>query len=173
MKGFLKINIMFSLLTIGTYSYGADRCPDIYDYKSWNNGCYGEFTYDEGNVYKGEFVNGEPHGKGSSLMVNGDGYEGQWQNGMPNGNGTYTSDNGTRRYEGKFLDGKPHGKGIMISKEGSVYRGEFSYGNPINDGSYTRITVDSKNIASFRYGSGSSTKKTIKGRWDSNKFITD
>jgi hypothetical protein len=172
MKDFLKINIMFFTLVIGSYSYGADKCPDAYDYKTWDGGCYGEFTYNEGNTYKGKFVNGEPHGEGSSLMPNGDGYKGQWQNGLPNGTGIYISDNGNRRYEGKFLDGKPHGKGVMISKEGSTYKGEFSNGIPVNSGVYTRIT-DKKDASPMRYGSGSSSNKTIKGHWENNKFIID
>ena len=169
-KNLFYLAFLTSALNI---SYAESKCPGQYNHKTWTNGCYGEYKYDEGNTYKGQFENGEPHGNGSSLMPNGDGYNGSWSKGLPNGNGSYISDNGKTKYIGMFLNGKPHGKGTMINQQGSVYEGNFANGNPIGAGSYKRIVQKSDSISSMRYGSGSSKSKFIKGKWVNNEFIVD
>ena len=154
-------------------SHADTKCPGQYSHKTWTDGCYGEYKYDEGNTYKGQFHNGEPHGTGSSLMPNGDGNSGNWSKGLPNGAGTYLSDNGKTKYIGEFLNGKPHGKGSMISKEGSVYEGHFANGDPIGEGSYKRITQKGESISSMRYGSGTAKKEFAKGKWINDEFVID
>ena len=166
----LSLTFLVSALNI---SYADSKCPGQYNHKTWTNGCYGEYKYDEGNTYKGQFQKGEPHGKGSSLMPNGDGYEGNWSKGLPNGNGNYVSDNGKTKYTGSFLNGKPHGKGTMINQKGSVYQGQFANGDPVGQGSYKRIVEKDESISSMRYGSGSSKSKFMKGRWNNGEFVID
>ena len=47
----------------------------------------GEYTYQDGSKYIGEFKNGQPHGKGTCLYANGDRYEGGWSDHAPHGEG--------------------------------------------------------------------------------------
>ena len=42
---------------------------------------HGTFTYKNGNVYVGEWVNFQRHGKGKLTFANGNKQEGRWENG--------------------------------------------------------------------------------------------
>ncbi|HEX5626159.1 MAG TPA: caspase family protein, partial [Saprospiraceae bacterium] len=48
----------------------------------------GVLTYGDGSRYVGEFVDGEPFGRGSCYYSNGDRYQGRWENHAPQGEGT-------------------------------------------------------------------------------------
>jgi hypothetical protein len=61
-------------------------------------------TYENGDKYVGEFVNGKIHGKGIYTYANGDKYEGVFVNGKFTSKGTFTCSNGnqfTGNLEGK------------------------------------------------------------------------
>jgi hypothetical protein len=61
-------------------------------------------TYENGDKYVGEFVDGKIHGKGIYTYENGDKYEGVFVNGKFTGKGTFTCSNGnqfTENLEGK------------------------------------------------------------------------
>ena len=49
----------------------------------------GKKTYDNGETYEGDFVNGVRHGQGTYTWANGTVYIGEFVNGNPSGNGTY------------------------------------------------------------------------------------
>lgn len=70
---------------------------------------YHEVTYEDGSTYKGEFKNGNPHGKG--VM--------EW----PNGKNGYVS-----KYEGQFANGNFNGIGNAIFFGGSTYNGSWING---------------------------------------------
>ena len=55
--------------------------------------------------------------KGILKKKNGDIYEGEWKNGEFNGKGIYKYNNGNK-YEGEFKDGNKDGKGIFTNKNG-------------------------------------------------------
>ena len=67
----------------------------------------GKYTYRDGSIYIGSFVNGQPRGEGICYYANGDRYEGQWQNHAP------------------------HGPGIMYFKSGRVISAIWSRGRVI------------------------------------------
>lgn len=48
----------------------------------------GYFTYGDGSVYEGDFINGEGQGQGICTYANGDKYIGGWKNHAPHGKGT-------------------------------------------------------------------------------------
>ncbi len=61
---------------------------------SWMNGCY-----------KGQLLNGEPHGYGKLTTPTGNGYDGNWKNGLPDGYGIYSSEHSKNGF--LLQDGKP------------------------------------------------------------------
>ncbi len=70
----------------------------------------GRYTYQNGSMYEGEFLNGMPHGQGVCYYVNGDKYTGDWVRHQPNGKGAMVYANGDRLdgmwNEGEFVRGK-------------------------------------------------------------------
>ena len=67
---------------------------------------YGEtITYDNGDKYDGDVVNGLPHGQGTYTRADGDKYVGEWRDDLPNGQGTFTYADGSVK-EGIFKDGE-------------------------------------------------------------------
>ena len=70
--------------------------------------------YANGDVYEGEFLNDQRHGKGIFKDNNGD------------------------VYEGDFLNDKIQGKGVYTYKEGDVYEGDF-INNCFDENFYTFI----------------------------------
>ncbi|MFP4511203.1 MAG: NlpC/P60 family protein, partial [Spirochaetaceae bacterium] len=78
-------------------------------------------------TYTGELVDGEPHGRGSMIMRNGDRYAGQFVSGLFEGQGVYVWQNGDR-YEGQFRAGEMHGQGRFTRSGGSVTTGEWDMG---------------------------------------------
>ena len=62
---------------------------------------YGQYYWENGSNYRGQFLSGMRHGRGVWQMINGDSYEGQYMNDKKNGNGTYVWKNGSK-YVGNF-----------------------------------------------------------------------
>ena len=58
-----------------------------------------------GDVYEGEFKNGQQHGKGKYTYINGAEYKGMWAKGKQHGKGTYTTSKGEEKH-GEWQDGK-------------------------------------------------------------------
>jgi hypothetical protein len=118
---------------------------------------YGKRTYPDGGTYKGDFLNGLRHGKGTMTDQKGNIYEGNFVHGkmhglieiksnsgallfngtyvhgvMRKGNQYYSHDQKDNRdsYTGDFKNRKPHGHGTLKYKDGSIYTGNFSNGLP-------------------------------------------
>jgi hypothetical protein len=64
----------------------------------------GTYTWANGDIYVGDWVNGLITGQGTYTWANGDIYVGDWVNGLITGQGTYTRVNGAI-IEGIFVDG--------------------------------------------------------------------
>lgn len=69
---------------------------------------YREVNFKDGGSYRGEWVNGVPHGFGTSTDPSGAEYIGSFFEGIPHGRGSHTWPNG-QRYEGEYQHGKQHG----------------------------------------------------------------
>ena len=80
-------------------------------------------TFDNGDIYEGEFKDGEKHGKGK-MTKNGETIkEGEWNMGtfyhgkIKYGPGFF--------YEGGFQNGLPHGKGKLTNPDGTFEEGMY------------------------------------------------
>ena len=69
----------------------------------------GTFTYSDGTIYKGQFMNGQPEGESNVNYSNGDRYVGGWK------------------------EHAPHGKGVMYYKSGRVLGAVWNLGRPISE----------------------------------------
>ena len=81
----------------------------------------------DGGRYYGQLRSGIPHGKGRYEARGGEVYEGEFRNGEMVGQGSFSRPDGTR-YSGEFARWKPHGKGRLVEAGGAVYEGEFKDG---------------------------------------------
>mmetsp|Transcript_4416 Transcript_4416/g.4231 ORF Transcript_4416/g.4231 Transcript_4416/m.4231 type:complete len:267 (-) Transcript_4416:665-1465(-) len=90
------------------------------------------------SIYRGEWANGTPHGKGTRYYTDGSIYIGYWQNGQSNGKGLFINSDG-EWYEGMWKDSKFNGFGKHLSQEGQYYEGIFE-ANFIQNGS--EVTFD-------------------------------
>ena len=100
----------------------------------------GRLSYTNGSIYEGEIENGiapngaRPNGKGKLVYKGLDVYEGDFVNGELHGKGKYTwtdSDyepDSPREYEGDFAHGKQHGKGKRAWSDGFVKEGNWKNG---------------------------------------------
>eukprot|EP00984_Skeletonema_dohrnii_P016927 scaffold7611_cov79-Skeletonema_dohrnii-CCMP3373.AAC.2 len=106
----------------------------------------GTITYDNGDLYKGEFQDTEPHGVGKMTYKDGRVCEGTWKSGKivyegelvdgkPHGRGKEIHSNGDV-YEGEWKNGLRQGKGVFKKANGYVYEGEFKDGRPNGKGTY-------------------------------------
>mmetsp|Transcript_13152 Transcript_13152/g.29220 ORF Transcript_13152/g.29220 Transcript_13152/m.29220 type:complete len:273 (-) Transcript_13152:191-1009(-) len=84
----------------------------------------GTFTYYNGDVYSGQWLEGKKHGQGTYLYA-GDKtrMEGRWENGKM-AHGKWIFPNG-RYYVGQFRYNKPFGKGTWCFPNGNQVSGEY------------------------------------------------
>ena len=101
-------------------------------------------TFDNGDVYEGDFVNGNFHGKGKYTYADGTFYEGDFVNDKFHGKGKYTAPDG-KIFEGDWKDGVFIGSSAPSSKpvkgkktfdDGSVYEGDLVNGKMHGKGKY-------------------------------------
>lgn len=86
----------------------------------------GKFYYKNGDVYDGEWKDGQRHGKGK--MIYSDGYYvGEWKNGVREGKGKDVFANGYY-YEGDFSCDMWHGLGKESFPDGVTFEGEYRFG---------------------------------------------
>ncbi|CAF1169266.1 unnamed protein product [Didymodactylos carnosus] len=92
----------------------------------------GRHEYANGDVYEGNFDNGEHHGYGVHLRKDGTRYEGQWKDGQREGTGTLIWGSGTKwpgdKYVSSFANGEMHGQGRHEYANGDVYEGNYVEG---------------------------------------------
>lgn len=109
----------------------------------------------DGNVYEGDFVNGEFHGQGKYYFVEtGKTYEGQFVNNQMSGKGKMTWPDQSR-YEGDFKNGKAEGNGVEFLTNGDKYTGQFKN--------------DLKHGAGIYYNTNDQTKR--QGEWQNGKRV--
>eukprot|EP00400_MALV-I_sp_L67-5_P000355 gene355-709_t len=114
---------------------------------------YTHQQFEDGSLFKGQFMHGNRQGEGKMEWSNGDSYDGHWYKSCLDGNGTlryhdksvyrgqwamnkrsgygvYTFSDG-RQYEGEWVKDQPHGKGHVYFPNGSVVTAEFAKGEPV------------------------------------------
>ncbi len=103
------------------------------------------YVWENGDTYKGEFVEGLFHGQGNIVYYDGSSYVGEWKGGKQNGKGTYTfSDESS--YVGEWKDGKRNGKGTYTYKNGTSWTGEWENNEQIKGYSNTENYYNPKDI---------------------------
>ena len=109
----------------------------------------------------------KPHGNGTMTWNNGDVYEGQWRYGKRSGFGTMKWDNGDEyEYIGRWKNGKRSGTGIMKWKNGDQYIGSWKDGKRSGLGTlYWRADGTS------HYGFWEDDKRHGKGRTTNTKGV--
>ena len=104
-----------------------------WSWESFDENCVGDchngkgiYTWDDGDVYDGEWKDGMRNGYGIKLVAGtAERYEGQFKNDAKHGRGTYTYESGNK-YEGDWLDDQKSGQGVMTRPDGSViFDGEW------------------------------------------------
>lgn len=85
-------------------------------------------TFDNGKItYHGYVQANKMNGQGKVTFENGDVYEGNFSNGFFDGKGKFTAKDGWT-YVGQFKKGQAEGKGKLTTKTKTVYEGQFKQG---------------------------------------------
>ena len=78
----------------------------------------GRYTWDNGDIYEGQFLNGLMHGEGVYLYAKtGNKYQGQWFKGKKHGQGIFWNQKRREVYEGSWKDGARCGYGTMTNEK--------------------------------------------------------
>ena len=103
-------------------------------------------TYDNGDVYDGEFVAGLRQGQGVYAYVVGHKYDGTWLCDARHGVGMFTyareakdtqSAGWAGTYDGQWSDGEKHGRGWFLFLNGDKYEGQWYRGAQHGFGIYS------------------------------------
>lgn len=87
--------------------------------------------WDNGSIYRGEWIDNVRHGKGVFSWADGAKYEGDFNMGIRSGNGTFYYKSG-EKYIGEFKDGVRHGQGVLYDRDNNVsYNGQWKNDKPI------------------------------------------
>ena len=96
----------------------------------------GTMQYKSGNVYKGTWAMGAPHGEGQMLWHSrNELYVGEWQFGLQHGKGEHawfmevqsgTSFQTLNKYNGEWHEGKRSGHGVFEYADGARYEGQWA-----------------------------------------------
>ena len=98
---------------------------DVYK-GNWVDGrLQGEGEYEtQSGLFKGTFHRNKEHGFGTKIFPDTSVYTGEWKEGLPQGKGELKLPNGDI-YFGDFLNGKREGKGTLKYANGNMYEGEW------------------------------------------------
>ena len=88
--------------------------------------------YKSGRVYRGEVLNGYPHGAGREQFPDGWKYEGEFRYGKREGFGKITADDG-RTLEGLYHNDLEDGVFVFIDKDGKKYTQFFLKGEEVSE----------------------------------------
>jgi hypothetical protein len=88
---------------------------------------HGTYRFKNGDEYKGEWNNGQPHGSGTYTFVSKEMYHGQFQNGKFEGQGSMFYPGGAS-YSGSWSANKKHGKGTLKDASGKYTKGTWNMG---------------------------------------------
>ena len=82
----------------------------------------------DGETYEGGWRNGKRHGKGVHRMRSGIVHKGRWRDGKLHGKGKTVDGAGRTLFSGQHEDGKMHGQCSAVLDNGSVYTGNYDRG---------------------------------------------
>lgn len=119
-----KINASFQKDGLGLYYH--IKSGDIYygDFINGEKTGWCQFLFDTKDIYEGYIDNGKPNGEGVFKWSDGSSYSGTFKDNMKNGRGVYIFSDGSF-YEGDYVDDVKQGSGKYTFASGDVYEGEF------------------------------------------------
>jgi len=120
----------------GEYESKAQGFKYRGEYLDGNMHGKGLLNFASGDVFEGEFAENKPHGKGIYKFANGDSYVGEMKAGSLTGRGLFTTKSGDT-IDGTFVDGKAAGKGVYKFASGDKYEGDMVQGRLTGKGLYT------------------------------------
>ncbi|XDD51662.1 MORN repeat-containing protein [Leptospira sp. WS92.C1] len=103
----------------------------------------GTFVYDNGDEYKGGFLDDMRNGSGKIRYTNGDKFDGIFKDDLKDGKGTYVFKNGAI-LEGTFQAGSLIGPGKVRFPDTSIYEGEFQDEKNSSEGTLSSTRDGSK-----------------------------
>lgn len=111
------------------------------EYQDGNMHGKGNLTFASGDNYEGEFSDNRPHGKGVYKFANGDSYIGEMKEGVINGRGLFTTKTGDT-IDGTFIGANATGKGVYKFISGDRYEGDMVQGKLTGKGTYFAANGD-------------------------------
>jgi hypothetical protein len=96
----------------------------------------GEYHYLDASIYEGEWFKNRRQGFGVYTRADGGIYEGEWDRDYIHGEGIWRWADGSS-YMGDNIDGSRTGRGVYITAHGDVYVGEFRENNIEGLGTFT------------------------------------
>lgn len=142
--------VTVSSLTSGYWKkryHNSSRILDIKKQSGVPEKIYTENASFAKGTYTGQLKSGEPHGKGSLMMKNGDSYKGTFYKGLFHGEGIYTWEDGTS-FSGNFKSGDFSGNGVMILPGGEKIAGNWTGGSFKPETSEPESKIDAVKTAS-------------------------
>ena len=111
---------------------------DVYkgDFRDGQPNGRGSSQAPDGSAYEGDWKDGEKHGKGTLRFAQGAVYSGSYKNNLEDGFGTYRFSNGGT-YKGHFKLGTMNGNGLMVFANGAKYDGHWKDGKKDGVGTFT------------------------------------
>lgn len=143
-------------------------------HRSRNYTGHGKATYENGETYDGEYVEGVRQGRGTYVFVNGDVYKGAYEENGKHGLGEmkYSSKTGAEdeepdegaptrggRFRGYYRKSQRHGEGSFTYVNGDVYCGKWENGKKHGEGTYVYAKDGTQLIGQWVDG------KIVNGRW--------
>lgn len=110
----------------------------------------GKFSFSNGCIYEGEFINSKFEGYGTYSWPDSRSYEGNFSNNQIHGKGKFKFADG-RIYDGEYKNGIKDGKGKVIYPDNDTYYGEWV--NDLQHGHFYKTNQDKSKEKSFwRFG---------------------
>ena len=124
---------------IYTWADGSVYAGDFIDKQRMG---LGKTRWPGGSFYEGEYLGGDFHGKGTYTWANGEQYVGDFVHNKRTGSGKYTWTDGAT-YIGGYFDGKCDGFGKYIHSDGEVFEGRYKDGMRHGEGTVTYLDRNS------------------------------
>ena len=140
MKKLLPTLVIFLTSIITREALSLPNCLGTWSASSWNN-CVGQYIWNDGDKWIGEWKYGEIDGKGTYIWSDGSKFIGEYSDGESNGQGVYIWGDSTEwagdKYVGEFIDGERTGQGNYTYAGGDKYVGQFKNGELHGQGTYS------------------------------------
>lgn len=136
-------------------------CPRSTD-MVWTD-CFGRYTYEDGSIYEGFFIEDKRNGQGTNTWPDGAKYVGWFKDDNKHGQGTLTLADG-EKYVGEFKEDKRNGQGTNTWPDGETFAGQWQSDYPISG---VRSIPSSEGTQRFEGSFDSEGLLTGIGKWSS------